>query len=188
MDIDDALLEAEDKMIKTCADYEAFLKGVRTGQASTDVFERVHVDIPAYGGIVPLKSVAVISRQDATMVVVKPFDPKTIKEIEKAIAGSDLGITPSNDGKILRCAFPPMSEERRKQTVKAIKERLEQHKISLRNERKDALKLIEENKGKPGVSEDMIEKGKESVQELIKQYEGQLDGSFEKKSKEIMVV
>lgn len=188
MDIDEALLEAEDKMIKTCADYDGFLKGVRTGQASVEVFDRVHVDIPAYGGIVPLKSVAVISRQDASMIIIKPFDPKTLKEIEKAISAADLGITPTNDGKILRCAFPAMSEERRKQTVKAIKERLEQHKISLRNERKDALKHIEENKGKAGVSEDAITKGKDDVQALVKQYEGQLDTAFDKKSKEIMTV
>ncbi|MCW8131441.1 MAG: ribosome recycling factor [Planctomycetota bacterium] len=188
MDIDEALLEAEDKMIKTCADYDAFLKGVRTGQASIEVFDRVHVDIPAYGGIVPLKSVAVVSRQDATMIIIKPFDPKTLKEVEKAISIADLGVTTSNDGKILRCAFPAMSEERRKATVKQIKERLEQHKISLRNERKDALKHIEDNKGKPGISEDMVEKAKEDVQGLIKQYEGQLDTSFDKKSKEIMTV
>lgn len=188
MDMDEALLDCEDRMIKTVADYDHFLKGIRTGQASVEILDGIQVDIPAYGGIVPLKSVAVVSKQDARMLIVKPFDPKTIKEIEKALQASDIGITPTNDGKIIRLAFPPLSEERRKQTVKLLKDRLEQHKVALRNIRKDTLKSLSENKGKPGVSEDALKKNEEEVQELIKKFEKQLDDAFEKKSKEVMTV
>lgn len=186
MTLDDVLLDAEDRMIKTNADYEHFLKGVRTGEASVEILDGVQADIPSFGGLVPLKSVAVVSKQGATMLAIKPFDPKTIKEIERAIMLSELGITPSNDGKVIRLAFPSMSQERREQTVKMIKERLEQHKIALRNVRKDSQKHIEGNKGEAGVSEDAIQKAKDDLQELIKTYEAQLDKSYEKKSKEVM--
>ncbi|GMV79924.1 MAG: hypothetical protein AMXMBFR7_11080 [Planctomycetota bacterium] len=85
MTLDDVLLDAEDRMIKTNADYEHFLKGVRTGEASVEILDGVQADIPSFGGLVPLKSVAVVSKQGATMLAIKPFDPKTIKEIERAI-------------------------------------------------------------------------------------------------------
>lgn len=188
MDIDEILLDAEERMIKSVADYDAHLKGVRTGQASVEMVEHIHVDIPAYGGVVPLKSVAIPSKADARMLVIKPFDPKTIKDIEKGINAANLGLTPQNDGKIIRLNFPPMSEENRKKSVKVIKERLEQHKITIRNIRHDALKHLKELKGASGVSEDAEKKAEESVNELTKQYEGQLETHFEKKSKEIMTV
>ena len=97
-------------------------------------------------------------------------------------------ITPNNDGKIIRLAFPPMSEERRQQTVKALKDRLEQHKISIRNTRKDTIKHVEGTKGQSGVSEDTIESAKSEIQDLTKKYENQLDQGYEKKSKQIMTV
>ncbi len=188
MDIDEALLDCEDRMIKAVADFERYMKGVRTGEASTEIVEGINVDIPAYGGVTNLKSVAVISKQDARMLVIKPFDPNTIKDIDKAIQKSDIGITPNNDGKIIRLAFPPMSEERRQQTVKALKERLEQHKVSIRNVRKDAIKQVDGAKGQSGVSEDNIEAAREEIQSLTKKYESQLDQGYEKKSKQIMTV
>jgi len=188
MDLDEAILDGEDRMIKTVADYEHFLKGVRTGQASAEVLDGIQVNIPAFGGIVPLKSVAVVSKQDARLLVVKPFDPKTAKEIEKALQASDLGITPANDGKVIRLAFPPLSEERRKQTVKMLKDHLEQHKVALRNIRKDALKHVAENDGKPGVSEDAVKQSEEEIQSLTKKYEEQLDAAFDRKSKEVLTV
>src|ERR1041384_7738190 len=126
MDLDEILLDAEDRMIKCVADYDAHLKSVRTGQASVDMVDHVHVDIPTYGGVVPLKSVAVTSKADARMLIIKPFDPKTIKDIEKGINAANLGINPQNDGKIIRLNFPPLSEETRKKQTKVIKERMEQ--------------------------------------------------------------
>jgi ribosome recycling factor len=188
MDIDEILLDAEDRMIKSAADFEAHLKGVRSGQASPEMVDHVHVDIPAYGGIVPLKTVALTSKADARMLTIKPFDPKTIKEIEKAINAANLGLTPNNDGKIIRLNFPPMSEESRKKTIKLIKDRLEQHKVTMRNIRHEALKHLKDLKGKSGVGEDAEKKAEEDVNALIKQYEGLLDTHFDRKSKEIMTV
>lgn len=188
MDIDEALLDGEDRMIKTVAEFERYLKGVRTGEASTEIVEGIQVNIPAYGGVVGLKSVAVISKLDARMLVVKPFDPNTIKDIDKAIQKSDLGITPQNDGKIIRLVFPQMSEERRQQTVKLLKDKLEQHKVSIRNARKDSIKHMDGNKGEPGVSEDDIDAGKKEIQDLTKKYEKSLEDAFDKKSKEVMTV
>jgi ribosome recycling factor len=188
MDIDEILLDTEDRMIKCVADYDAHLKSVRSGQASPEMVEHIQVDIPAYGGVVALNSVAVVTRADARMLVIKPFDPKTIKEIEKAINQANMGLTPANDGKIIRLNFPPMSEENRKKQVKIIKERLEQHKITMRNARHDALKALKEIKGKSGVGEDAEKKAEGDVNDLIKKYEAQLDAHFEKKSKDIMTV
>jgi ribosome recycling factor len=188
MDIDDILLDSEDRMQKCVTDYDAHLKSVRSGQASTEMVEHVHVDIPAYGGIVPLKSVALTTKADARMLVIKPFDPKTIKEIEKGINAANLGLNPMNDGKIIRLNFPPMSEENRKKQIKMIKDRLEQHKVTIRNIRHDALKHLKDLKGKSGVGEDAEKKAEEDVNELTKTYETSLDNHFDKKSKEIMTV
>ena len=187
MDIDDVLLDAEDRMDKCVNDYAAYLKGVRSGQASTDMLEHVHVDIPAYGGTVPLKQVALIAKADARMLTVKPFDAKTIKEIEKGILAANLGLNPQNDGKLIRLNFPPMSEENRKKTIKMIKDRLEQHKITIRNVRHDALKQLKELKDS-GIGEDTEKKAETDVNNLTKDHETKLDTSFDKKSKEIMTV
>lgn len=186
MDIDEILLDAEDRMIKCVADYDAHLKSVRTGQASTEMVEHVHVNIPEYGGEVPMRQVALVAKQDLRMVVVKPFNPKTIKEIEKGIFAANLGLTPQNDGKVIRLNFPPLSEENRKKQIKTIKDRMEQHKVTLRNVRHDGVKLIKDLKGK--VSEDDQKKAEEELNGLTRKYEGQLAGHFEKKSKEIMTV
>jgi len=188
IDIDMILLEAEEKMAKSVQDFDQHLRGVRSGQASVEMVEHVHVDIPAFGGVVPLKSVAITTKADARMLTIKPFDPKTIKDIEKGINAANLGLSPQNDGKIIRLNFPPMSEENRKKTVKLIKERMEQHKVTIRHIRQDAQKLLKDNKGKMGVGEDAEKKAEEEVNSLTKKYEGQLEAHFEKKSKEIMTV
>jgi ribosome recycling factor len=188
MDLDEILLDAEDRMIKSVADYEGYLKTVRTGQASPEMLEHVHVNIPAYGGVLPLKQVALVAKQDARMLVVKPFDVKTIGDIEKGLFAANVGITPQNDGKLIRLNFPPLSEENRKKQAKSIKDRMEQHKVTLRNVRHDAVKQIKEQKGKPGVSEDAQKQAETDANELIKKFEGQLQSRYEKKEKEIMTV
>jgi ribosome recycling factor len=186
MDVDDILLDAEDRMDKCVADFNAHLKSVRTGQASTEMVEHVHVDIPAYGGVLPLKQVALITRSDVRMLTVKPFDVKTIKDIEKGILAANVGLTPMNDGKVIRLNFPPMTEENRKKTIKLIKDRLEQHKVTIRNIRHEAMKQLKELK--KSISEDAEKKAENDVNELTKTHETQLDASFEKKSKEVMTV
>jgi len=188
MDIDEILLDTEDRMIKCVADFDQHLKNVRTGQASTEMVEHIQVSIPDYGGVVPLNSVALVTKADARMLVLKPFDPKTIKDIEKGINAANLGLTPNNDGKIIRLNFPPMSEENRKKTVKMIKERLEHHKVTIRNVRHDAQKALKEIKGKSGVGEDAEKKAEEEVNDLTKKHEALLESHFERKSKEVMTV
>ncbi|MCY3023057.1 MAG: ribosome recycling factor [Planctomycetota bacterium] len=186
MDIDEVLLDSEDRMIKCVADYDAHLKSVRTGQASTEMVEHVHINIPAYGGEVPLRQVALVAKQDLRMLVIKPFDPKTVKDIEKGLFAANLGLTPQSDGKVIRLSFPPLSEENRKKQIKTIKDRMEQHKVTLRTVRHDAVKQIKDQKGK--VSEDAQKAAEEEITSLIKKYEGQLEGHFDKKSKEVLTV
>lgn len=186
MDLDEILLDAEDRMIKCVADYDAHLKSVRTGQASTEMVEHVQVNIPAYGGQVPLRQVALVVKADVRLLTIKPFDPKTIKDIEKSIFAANLGLTPQSDGKVIRLNFPPLSEENRRKQTKTIKDRMEQHKVTLRNVRHDAVKGIKDLKGK--VSEDDQKKAEEEINSLTRKYEGQLDAHFDKKSKEIMTV
>jgi ribosome recycling factor len=189
MDIDEILLDAEDRMIKNVTDFDAHLKSVRTGQASTEAIEHVHVEIAAYGDQpMPLKNVAVIAKGDARMLTVKPFDSKTIKEIEKGLNAANLGLTIGNDGKIIRVSFPPMSEENRKKQVKVIKERLEQHKVTIRTVRHDALKALKGMEKSAGFSEDDVKKAEQNVNDLTKEYEGKLDAAYDKKSKDIMTV
>ena len=188
MDIDEILLDSEDRMIKCVTDYEAQLKSVRTGQASTDMVEHVHVDIPAFGGVVPLRQVALITKADARMLVIKPFDIKTVKEIEKGILAANLGLTPNNDGRLIRLNFPALTEETRKRSIKTIKDNMEQHKITIRNVRHEAMKHLKAEEKQPGVSEDMVKNAETEIQELIKKYEAQLETYFAKKSKEILTV
>jgi ribosome recycling factor len=189
MDIDEILLDAEDRMIKCGADYDAHLKSVRSGQATSETIEHVHVVIPAYGDApLPLKNVALIAKADARMLTVKPFDVKTIKDIDRGMQAANLGLSITNDGKIIRIAFPPMSEENRKKQVKVIKDRLEQHKVTIRNIRHDALKALKGMEKSAGHSEDDVKKAEHDVNELTRQYEGSLDAAFERKSKEIMTV
>jgi len=189
MDIDDILLDTEDRMTKSIADFEAYLKTVRSGQASIEAIEHVHVEIAAYGGEpTPLKNVAIISKADARMLNVKPFDGKTIKDIEKGLSAANLGLSINNDGKLIRVSFPPMSEENRKRQVKQIKERLEQHKVTIRNIRHEGQKALKGMEKGAGFSEDDVKKAEHSVNDLTKQYENGLEAAFERKSKEVMTV
>lgn len=186
--IDEILFECEERMEKCIADFDAHLKSVRSGQATPEALEHIQTDIPAYGGMVPLKNVALVTRGDARMLIIKPFDPKTIKEIEKSINIANLGVTLNNDGKIIRVSFPPMSEETRKRQVKQIKERLETHKISIRQARQDAQKKLKDIKGKSGVGEDAEKKAESDVNDLTKKFEAILEQHFAKKEKEVMTV
>ena len=189
MDIDDILLEAEDSMGKSSADFDAYMKTLRSGQATIEAVEHVHVVIPAYGDTpMPLKNVAVIAKADVRMLTVKPFDVKTIKDIEKGFSIANLGLTIANDGKIIRVSFPPMSEETRKRQVKQIKERLEQHKVTIRSLRHEALKSLKSIEKSAGVSEDQVKKAEHDINALTKEYEGKIDGAFERKSVELMTV
>jgi ribosome recycling factor len=180
------VLEAEDKMDKAVGVLGEELRGVRTGRASAALVDGLKVD--AYGTSSPLKSLASITVPEPRMILVKPFDPGTINDIIKAIQKSEVGLTPQSDGKIIRLAVPPLSEERRKQMSKMVKEFGEKAKVSIRNIRREANTAADtEEKGKT-VSEDEAKRIKEEIDRLTKEYEGKTQESVDKKTKEVMEV
>ena len=183
MDVDEVMLDCEDKMEKAVAVFVEHVKGLRTGRASPALVENVRVE--CYGANCPLREVASITAPDARLLVVKPFDASILKDIDRAIQKADLGLNPSNDGKLLRIQIPPLSEERRKQMVAVLKDQPEKAKVAIRNVRRDANKTAD---GLEGVSDDAVDGCKATIQEHTKTYETRVDEHFKKKSEEIMTV
>ena len=184
MPFDDIVLEAEDKMQKAVEVLANEFKGVRTGRASPGLVEGVKVDY--YGAPTPLKSLASITCPEPRLIMIKPFDPSSLSSIEKAIQKSDIGLNPQSDGKIIRLAVPPLSEERRKQMAKQVKELGEKAKVSIRNIRRDANQVADEEEKKKILSEDEKKKTREENDRLTKEYEGKVQESVDKKTKEVM--
>jgi ribosome recycling factor len=186
MPVDDVLLDAEMHMDKAIEHLQHELRGIRTGRASPAIVENIKVDY--YGSITDLRSIASISVPEATQLLIKPFSPGDIKAIEKAISDSKIGLTPHSDGKQIRLSLPPLSQERRLQLAGQCKGFSEASKISIRNARRDANKILEtEEKGKV-LTEDDAKRGKEQIQELTKSYETKVDELIEKKRAEVMQV
>lgn len=188
MDLDEAVLTAEESMDKSVEYLKSELKGVRTGRASTGLVEFIKVDY--YGSPTDLRQLAVISVTDATQLVIKPFDASTVHEISKAIQAAGLGLNPMVEGKQVRLNLPALSGERRQQLVNSVRQMGEQAKVAIRNARRDANKHVDaaaKDKANP-VSEDDVEKAKHNVQELTKKYETQVDSEIERKSKEIQEI
>jgi ribosome recycling factor len=186
MAYDDIVLEAEEKMEKAVEVLLQEFKGVRTGRATPGLVDGVTVDY--YGAPTPLKQLATITVPDARMIVLKPFDPGSLGEIEKAIQKSNLGINPANDGKVIRLAIPPLSEDRRKQMVKMAKDMVEKAKLAIRNARRDANGQADAEEKDGTLTEDERFKAKEEIQRLTEQYEKKADEGLEKKTKEVMEV
>jgi ribosome recycling factor len=186
MAIDDILLEAEMSMEKAVEHLQQELRGIRTGRASPALVE--HLKVEYYGSVTDLRSIASISIPEATQILIKPFSPGDIKAIDKAINDSKIGLSPHSDGKQIRLMIPPLSQERRQQLAGQCKALAEQGKITIRNARRDANKLVETEQKSGEMTEDEASKGKEQVQELTKTYEGKLDELIEKKKQEIMQV
>jgi ribosome recycling factor len=175
----------ESKMKKAVEFLQEELKVVRTGRASTGLVENMKVDY--YGTPTPLKQMATLATPQADMVVIKPFDPSSLKEIEKAIKNSDLSIAPIVDGKLIRLNIPALSEERRKQLVGQAKQMGEQAKVSIRNIRRDANKQLEKEQKNKIITEDELDKGKKQVDDITKECVDQVDLVVKKKSDEIML-
>lgn len=186
MPADDILLETDDRMEKAIEVIEHNLRGIRSGRASRALVEGIKVDY--YGALTPLLQLANIGVPEPQLIVIRPFDPSCIGAIEKAILKSDIGITPSNDGKLVRLAVPPLSEERRTQLANQVKKMGEETKVALRNIRRDANKQVDQEEGDGTLTEDEAHKTKEDVQELIKKYESTVDEHVKTKSEEIMTV
>jgi len=177
--------EHEDKMRKAVEFFQDELKSIRTGMASTGLVENLRADY--YGTPTPLKQMATLATPQADMIVIKPFDPGSLKEIEKAIKNSDLSLAPIVDGKLIRLDIPPLSEERRKQLVGQVKQLGEQTKVSIRNIRRDANKVLEKQEKAKNITEDDLEKGKKQIDDIIKEHTDKIDSIVKHKSEEVML-
>ncbi len=183
---DDILLETEDKMEKAVGHVIHDFNGIRTGRATPGLVDGIRVDY--YGAPTPLKSLATISIPEARLIVIKPFDPGSLKDVEKAIQKSDLGVTPASDGKLIRLNLPPLSEEQRRRLAGRCKELAEAARVSIRNIRRDGNKAAEGASADGALTEDQLTRVKDEIQTLTKTYEGRVDEALEKKTKEIMEV
>ena len=183
MDYDSILLDAEERMDKALAVLQDTYRGMRTGRANPGLVDSLRVDY--YGSPTPLKQLANISAPEPDQLVIKPFDPSALGEIEKAILKSDLGLNPSNDGKIVRLLIPPLSQERRKQLASFAKETAEESRVSLRNIRRDANRHADQLEKDSGLSEDDQKRLKDDIQKLLKDYEGKVDSLLKHKSDEL---
>jgi ribosome recycling factor len=184
MTSDEILMDAEERMEKAVSVYKEELRGLRTGRATPALVDTLRVEY--YGSPTPLKQLAQISCPDPQSIVIKPFDPGTLKEIEKAIRSSDLGMAPNNDGKLIRLQVPTMSGEQRKKLVAVVKKSAEAAKVSCRNIRRDGNKHFDTAEKDKEMTEDDRDAGKEQVQALLKTYEEQIEQLEEKKTKEIL--
>ncbi|HDH02093.1 MAG TPA: ribosome recycling factor [Nitrospirae bacterium] len=178
--------KAKEKMEKAIEVFRKDLGSIRTGRASTSLLDNISVNY--YGTQTPLNQVASLSVPEPRVIVIQPWEQALIPVIEKAILHSDLGLNPSNDGKVIRIAIPPLTEERRKQLVKVVKKRAEEARVAIRNIRRETneeLKKLEKDKH---ISEDDIKKGLEEIQKLTDTYIKTIDEVLQHKEKEIMEV
>ena len=183
---DEIIASCKESMKKAVEHFGNEVKGMRSGRATPALVENIKVDY--YGSKMPLNQVAAISVPDPRSIVVKPFDVNSIKEIEKAIQLSDLGITPQNDGKIVRLQIPMFSEEQRKKLSGRVKDLAEQSRVTLRNVRRDNIKEAEAGKKDNQLTEDDLKAIKDEIQDVLKDHEKAVDGVLEAKTKEIMEV
>ena len=178
------LAEHEKNMQKTVEFLKSELRSVRTGRASPGLVE--HLQVEYYGSMTPLKQLATIAAPEPSSLVIKPFDPSCLKEIEKAIKNSDLSLSPLTDGKIIRLNIPPLSEERRKQIVQQVKQMCEKVKVTIRNIRRDAMKHLEDAEENKTITEDDHDHAKKEMDDLTKKYTDQIEEIMTAKSNEIM--
>ena len=183
--MDDRLKPYDDKMKKSYDFLETDLGTIRAGRANPHVLDRIKVDY--YGTPTPIQQVVNITVPDPRMIQIAPWEKTLIKEIEKAIMMSDVGITPSNDGAVIRLVFPDLTEERRKELVKDIKKRGEENKVAIRNTRRDGMDAFKKL-AKAEVSEDEIKELSDQLQKLTDKYIKDVDKLVDEKSKEIMTV
>ncbi len=184
MTSDEILLDTEERMEKAVQVFANELRGLRTGRATPALVDSLRVEY--YGSLTPLKQMANISTPDPQQIVIRPFDQSALKDIEKAIRASDLGMSPSNDGKMIRLQVPPMSGEQRQKLGTRIKKSAEDAKVACRNVRRDGNKHFDAAEKAKEMTEDERDKGKEEVQSLLKTYEEKITELAEKKTKEIM--
>ncbi|MDB6053452.1 MAG: frr [Verrucomicrobiales bacterium] len=186
MALDDILLEAEEKMIKTEEVVVHEFSGVRTGKASAGLVENIMVDV--YGSNMRIRELAGITTPEARMIMIQPWDASTLHPIEKAIQKANLGLNPAVDKKIIRIVLPDLSQERRVEFVKIIKKMCEDGRVAIRHVRRDAIEALKKDAKNGGVTEDQVEVAEKEVQKLTDLYISKIDGHLASKEKEIMTV
>ncbi len=184
MAADDILLDVEDRMDKAVAKLKNDLSGIRTGRANPGLVDSLKVEI--YGSQTPMKQLANVGAPEPQQLVIRPYDPGTIKEIEKAIIASGLGFAPQNDGRIIRINVPPLTTDTRKKLVGRIKEMAEEAKVSIRNVRRDGNKAADQGEKDKELTEDENKKVQADIQDLTKKYEGTVDGMAKAREAEVM--
>ena len=180
------LKQFEDKMNKTVENLASDYTTIRAGRANPHILDKITVDY--YGTPSNLQSVANISVAEARTLLIQPWEPSLIKEIEKAILVSDIGLTPNNDGKVIRLSFPELTEERRKELVKDVKKKGEDSKVAIRNIRRDANDMAKKQQKANEISEDEQKDAETSIQKMTDEYVSKIDSMIDDKSKEIMTV
>jgi ribosome recycling factor len=184
MPAEQILKDCESRMEKAIEIFKKNLGGIRTGRANPGLVDSLRVDV--YGSPTPIKQIASVGAPEPTQIVIRPYDPTVIKEIEKAIVGSDLGFNPQNDGRVVRINVPPLSTDVRKKMVARIKDLSEEAKISIRNIRRDGNKAAEQEQKDKLVTEDERDDIKNSVQELTKRYEEIANEAAKTRESEVM--
>lgn len=186
--MDQIVGDAERSMKKAVEFLTQELRGVRSGRASTGLVDTIKVEVAAYGSTMGLKELATVAVAEANTIVIKPFDPSTLKDIARAIEKSDLGINPQNDGKMIRLPVPPLSTERRNQLASQVSKLGEAQKVTVRNARRDGNKALKDAEKAKQITEDQVKTGEKRIQEMTDRYIAQIDKLLAEKSKEIMEV
>ncbi|MFT8889156.1 MAG: ribosome recycling factor [Ethanoligenens sp.] len=174
------------KMTKTVAALESEYSTIRAGRANPAILDKVRVDY--YGTLTPINQIAAVSITEARNLTIQPWDVSQIRAIEKAILTSDLDVNPQNDGKVLRIAFPPLTEERRKELVKTVRKYAEDAKVAIRSIRRDAIESLKEQKKSGELTEDDLKDAEKKVQDSTDRFCKEIDGIASKKEKEIMEI
>jgi ribosome recycling factor len=182
----DVYKEAEARMKGAVQALEEDLSGIRTGRASPALVEKLPVEY--YGTATPLIQLATIGIPEPRSLMIRPFDPSTLKAIERAILASDLGLTPNNDGKSIRLNLPPLTEERRRDLVKVVHNRVEEGRVAIRNVRRDTIKDLHEFEKEKLISEDDRKRGEEELQKITGRFIEEINATGERKEKEILEV
>ncbi|MFP4226516.1 MAG: ribosome recycling factor [Desulfobacterales bacterium] len=182
--IDEVKEEAKEKMGKSINSLKSELKKIRTGRASLSLLDDIRVEY--YGTMTPLNQLATLSVPESRLITIQPWDVSSVNSIEKAILKSNLGLTPSNDGKIIRINIPPLTEERRKDIVKQVNKTCEDYRVAIRNIRRDANDMLKQLKKDGDASEDDVFKAQEDVQKLTDEHINQVDDIYKEKEKEIL--
>ncbi|MGI6104680.1 MAG: ribosome recycling factor [Raoultibacter sp.] len=184
--VDEVMLEAEEHMQKALTRLSENFTSVRTGRANAMILDRIKVDY--YGVMTPINQMAAVKTPDAHMLVIEPWDKSTLTPIEQAIQSSDLGVTPSNDGSVIRLPFPQLTEERRRELVKQCKNYAEESRVAVRNARRDANSAIDKLKKDSEISEDDAKRAEAEAQKLTDRFIAEVEEAFKKKEAEVMEI